>query len=175
MLYSIAVTDASPPLVPPFAAPVLPGELSNRVGFLLSQLGAQTARRFAERLAPLGVKPSHYGLIVLLAEEEGRSQQQIADSLGIHRNAMVGLVDDLERRGFIERKRHPADRRAHAIHLTDAARELLPEVRALAGEQEEELLAGVGAEDRERLTALLQRLVANAGNRPGVHPGLADG
>lgn len=147
-------------------------ELTGWVSFLLSQLGAQSARRFAERLAPLGVQPSQFGLLMLLRQREGQSQRQLADALGLHRNVMVGLVDELETRGLVERRRHPADRRAHAIHLTPAAHELLTRAVGIADEQDADLLAGLDADDRARLLALLQRLAESTGSRPGVHPGL---
>ncbi|MGH3514216.1 MAG: MarR family winged helix-turn-helix transcriptional regulator [Pseudonocardiaceae bacterium] len=94
--------------------------------------------------------------------------------MGIHRNVMVGLVDELEDRGLIERRRHPADRRAHAIHLTAAAHDLLRRAQRVADEHEAELLAGIGEDDRTYLIALLQHLADHTGLPTGVHPGLHD-
>ena len=150
-----------------------PTSLDDRASFLLSSLGAQSARKFSERLAPLGVQPSHFGLLMHLVREDGQSQQQLADLLGIHRNVMVGLVDDLERRGLVERRRHPADRRAHAIHLTASALKLLHDANRLADEQEAELFSGMSADDRARLIGLLKRLARSADDHPGVHSGLS--
>ncbi|RKE12210.1 DNA-binding MarR family transcriptional regulator [Catellatospora citrea] len=146
--------------------------LGERTNFLLSQLGFHTAARFTDRLASLGIQPSHFGLLMHLAQGEGRTQQQLAEALGIHRKVMVGLLDDLEQRGLAERRRHPADRRAHAIHLTDAARALLPEAVAIADAEEEELLTGLDGGERRQLLALLQRLAEHSGYPRGVHPGL---
>lgn len=154
------------------AAPSPP--LAGRASFLLSQLGTHSAQEFTRRLAPLGVQPAHFGLLVHLSRGEGQSQQQLADAMGIHRNVMVGLVDTLEQRGLVERHRHPADRRAHALYLTDAARDLLPEAHRIADEQDDELLAGFDTQDRARLLSLLQRLAEHTGNLPGVHPGLRE-
>src|SRR6478609_1754772 len=115
--------------------PRAPGHpLADRASFLLSQLGAHSAHGFAKRLAPLGMRPSHFGLLMHLSRGEGQSQQRLADAMGIHRNVMVGLVDELEDRGLIERRRHPADRRAHAVHLLPAGRELHAEAEALVTE-----------------------------------------
>jgi DNA-binding MarR family transcriptional regulator len=94
--------------------------------------------------------------------------------MGIHRNVMVGLVDDLENRGLVERRRHPADRRAYALHLTAAAHDLLSRAQRAADEQETHLLAAIDEADRTHLIALLQRLADHAGLAPGVHPGLRD-
>lgn len=154
------------------AAPSPP--LAGRASFLLSQLGTHSAQEFTRRLAPLGVQPAHFGLLMHLSHDEGQSQQRLADAMSIHRNVMVGLVDALEERGLVERRRHPADRRAHALYLTDAARNLLPEAQRVADQQDDELLAGFDTEDRARLVSLLQRLAEHTGNLPGVHPRLRE-
>ncbi|MEO3768970.1 MarR family winged helix-turn-helix transcriptional regulator [Micromonospora sp. B9E7] len=146
--------------------------LAARANFLLSQLGFHIAQAFAARLAPLGIAPNHFGLLVHLDGGEGGSQQQLADALGIHRKVMVGLLDDLEQRGLVQRRRHPADRRAHAIYLTDVARQLLPRARRIADQHEEEVLAALDASERVELIAVLQRIADSTGNSPGVHPGL---
>lgn len=146
--------------------------LSERANFLLSQLGFHVAQTFAARLAPLGIAPNHFGLLMHLDRGEGRTQQQLADAVGVHRKVMVGLIDDLERRGLVERRRHPADRRAHALHLTAAARELLPRARDIADRHEDEMLAGLEPAERTQLLAMLQRIAERSGNPPGAHPGL---
>jgi DNA-binding MarR family transcriptional regulator len=146
--------------------------LSRRVSFLVSQIGSRSAQKFAERLAPLGLRPSQFGLLVALGAGGGMSQQQLADTLGVHRNVMVGLVDSLQERGLVERRPHPSDRRAHAVHLTPKARDLVRRAEQLADEQEEDLLAGLSPADVARLLDLLQRVADHNGLVPGIHPGL---
>ncbi len=146
--------------------------LVERVGFLVSQLGFHAAGRFAERLRPLGVQPRHFGLLTHLAATDGQTQQRLADSMGVHRNAMVGLIDDLEERGLVQRRRHPADRRAHAVHLTAQARDLLAEAQAVADAHDAELLAGLDDPDRRHVVALLRHMAEQARLVPGVHPHL---
>lgn len=146
--------------------------LETRASFLVSQLGLQSAQRFTAALAPLGITPNRFGVLVHLARQEGRTQQELATALGLHRNSMVGMIDDLEERGLVERRRHPDDRRAYAIHLTPAAHAVLEVGDRLADEQEEAMLAPLDAGERAALVATLTRLVAAAGYRAGVHPGL---
>jgi DNA-binding MarR family transcriptional regulator len=146
--------------------------LGRRASFLLSQIGARSADSFAERLAPLGLRPSEFGLLVALSAGQGASQQQLADGIGVHRNAMVGLVDSLEERGLVERRPHPSDRRAHAIHLTTAGRDVLRRAERLADQQEADLLKALTPDERARLVESLQRLADHVGLIPGVHPGL---
>jgi DNA-binding MarR family transcriptional regulator len=162
--YDFRMSDATQSAHPP--------ALATRVSFLLSQLGSDSAQQFTEHLAPLGIQPVHFGLLVHLARTDGQSQQRLADALGIHRNRMVGLIDDLEHRGLVERRQHPSDRRAHAIYLTPAAHELLPRANRVADDQEAALLNEMDAADRATLIALLQGLAEHTGQRPDVHPGL---
>jgi DNA-binding MarR family transcriptional regulator len=85
---------------------------------------------------------------------------------------MVGLVDDLEARGLVERRRHHGDRRAYALFLTDTARDLLTQADRAADTVEAEMLAPLSADDRDHLFALLRRVAAHAGLPAGIHPRL---
>jgi DNA-binding MarR family transcriptional regulator len=146
--------------------------LEARPTFLLSQLGRFSAERFAECLRPLGLQPRHFGLLVQLAKTEGQSQQRLAASLGIHRNVMVGLLDELEARGLVERRRHPGDRRANALYLSATARALLTKAERLASQHDAQLVAALDEDEQRLLIALLQRIAHQAGLQAGVHPGL---
>jgi DNA-binding MarR family transcriptional regulator len=146
--------------------------LSRRAGFLLVQLGTHAHRRFAERLADRGLHPRHFGMLSHLAAAEGQSQQAMSVALGVHRSAVVALVDDLEQRGLAERRRDPGDRRAYTLFLTSTGRELLEELRRAADEEDAELLAALDASERSQLISLLQRVADAQGLAAGVHPNL---
>jgi len=146
--------------------------LSRRAGFLLVQLGTHAHRRFAERLADRGLHPRHFGMLSHLAAAEGQSQQAMSVALGVHRSAVVALVDDLEHRGLAERRRDPGDRRAYTLFLTSTGRELLEELRRAADEEDAELLAALDASERSQLISLLQRVANAQGLAAGVHPNL---
>ncbi|MVU80143.1 MarR family transcriptional regulator [Nocardia sp. ET3-3] len=140
--------------------------------FLFGQLGSRATYRFTELLAPLGVKPAHHGTLRILEVNDGQSQQQLCEALGIHRNVMVGLVDELEKRGLVERRRHPVDRRAHAVHLLPAGREMLSRTSEIARGLDAEMLAALDPAERTVMLALLQRTADGNGLTPGIHPGL---
>jgi DNA-binding MarR family transcriptional regulator len=146
--------------------------LDDRAVFLLSQLGHNVADRFAQALAPLGIKPAHFGILTHLRAADGRSQQQLADLLDIHRNPMVGLVDELEALGLVRRTRHPDDRRAHAVHLTEKARSVLDEGDRIADALEATVLESLDADERTQLLTTLRKVTAHAALPVGVHPGL---
>ncbi|MEC3920516.1 MarR family winged helix-turn-helix transcriptional regulator [Nocardia sp. CDC160] len=146
--------------------------LFESAAFLLGQLGSHSSYRFDQLLTPLGIKPPQYGTLRLLEANDGRTQQQLCEALGIHRNVMVSLIDALEKRGLVERRRHPVDRRAHAVHLLPAGREMIARAGEIADGLNAELLAPLDPEDRPRVLAMLQRMAVGAGMTPGVHPGL---
>ena len=149
--------------------------LDERIPFLLSQLGSHMATEFHERLDGTGVGPRVYAVLMALASEDGQSQRQLSARLGIHRNAMVALIDGLESDGLVKRMPHPDDRRAFAVTLTAKARTLLPELDEIGHALEGSVTAPLSAKEREVLRGLLQRVAASAGLTPGVHPGLGAG
>ncbi|WP_220188008.1 MarR family winged helix-turn-helix transcriptional regulator, partial [Pseudonocardia pini] len=145
--------------------------LAAHPAFLLAQLGAHVKVRFTEDLAPLGIAPRHFDMLALLTDTDGLTQQQIAEQLRIHRNVMVGLVDELEAEGLAERRRHPTDRRAYTVHLLPAGRELLTRAdHVFEAFEHDDLLATLTAAERRTLTDLLQRVATGSGLPLGVHP-----
>jgi DNA-binding MarR family transcriptional regulator len=139
--------------------------------FLLAQLGAHAARQFAVRAAALDLTPPQSGLLRAVAVGPGQSQQELARHLDTPPTRLVALVDALEERGVLERRRNPTDRRLHAIHLTDAGSRLLRELARVAREHNQALLTALTPAEREQLHGLLTRLAADQQLTEGVHPG----
>jgi DNA-binding MarR family transcriptional regulator len=149
----------SPDATPPFRS----------VGFTLSTLGYEVSRRFRETLDPLGIEPRDFALLRAVAAGEGRSQQAVGEGLGIAPSRMVAFVDLLEARGLLERRQRPDDRRARALHLTDAGRDVLATAFALAVENERNLCAELTPAERSQLLDLLARVGLSLGVPSGVH------
>jgi DNA-binding MarR family transcriptional regulator len=143
------------------------------VGFLLSQLGFVTSKRFHEALSPLGIGPREWALLRFVDASEGESQHTLAERLGVPPSRMVALVDGLEEAGLIERRAVPDDRRVRALYLTAKGREVLGRAVEVAIERETELCSALDESEREQLIDLLQKLQAERVPRRGVHPGLA--
>ncbi len=141
------------------------------VAFLLAQVGAHAAARFAERLAPLELAPQHAGILRLIGVTAGLSQRALGERLGILPSRLVSLVDALERRGLVERRDDPGDRRSYALHLTEAGRAALGDIGRLAREHGEALCSALNQDERRQLAALLIRIADQQGLVPGVHPG----
>ena len=141
------------------------------LAYLLVQLGFHVAGKFREQLAPLGLEPRHFGMLTRLAANEGRSQQAIGELMGLNPTRMVFLVDELEQRGLVERRRNPADRRSYALYLTEPGRAKLREAQQASADHADLVGASLTRPERRQLTALLRRLAAEQGIAEGSLPG----
>jgi DNA-binding MarR family transcriptional regulator len=142
------------------------------VSFLLASVGAHAGARFAARIAELRLTPPQAGLLRIVAVTPGRSQQALAQIMGIAPSRLVGLIDELADRDLVERRRNPADRRLYALHLTDAGHELIKRVGDVGRAHDDAVCAGLDAGERATLRSLLVRIAERQGLTPGVHPGL---
>ncbi len=149
---------------------VIQTRTEDRVSFLLSALGQRTRDRFAELLHPLGIAPHHFGVLRHVKALDGGSQQEVSDRMHLARSAMVGLVDDLETAGLLERRRHPVDRRANALHLTAAGRRLLARADRISDQLDRDLLAALPPGARPALLDALRAMSAASGIVEGVFP-----
>ncbi len=148
-----------------------PPDAADAPAFLLSQVGAHSSARFAERLEPLGLKPPHVGILKVIQEADGLSQQALGDRLGMFPSRLVGVLDELERLGLVERRDNPADRRSYALYLTEAGRGALEQIERIGREHQDALCAALDESERAQLAGFLARIAAQQGLKPGIHPG----
>jgi DNA-binding MarR family transcriptional regulator len=150
------------------------GEAARRprsTAFLLAQVGAHAAGRFAERVGQLGLTPADVGLLRMIASRPGRSQQSLAAELGVVASRVVTLIDNLDRKGLVERRRSTEDRRNYELHLTAEATRIMDEMRQLATAHDDDICSALDDDERAQLTALLELIADQQGLTPGVHPG----
>lgn len=136
----------------------LPQELVESTVFLLKRLGFAAKDRSLAAYEDLGLHPYHHAVLLVLDEGSRETQGSIADALGYDRGQLVGLLDELEERGLVERRRDPNDRRRHIVRLTADGEKTLRRLRALSKEIEDEFLSPLSNEERADLHALLYRL-----------------
>jgi len=146
------------PLKPP---PSPSKELLSSTSFLLKRLGWVVKDIGWQAYETTGLTPQHYAVLSLLDEGAREAQGTIADALGYDRSHLVGLLDELEERGLVERKRDPTDRRRHLVSLTPAGKEKLSELRAVAKRIDKEFFAPLDDEQRETLHRLLVELASH--------------
>ena len=135
-----------------------PRELVSSPSFLLKRLGWAVKDRVADAFEDAGSSAYHYAVLAVLEEGDRETQATIADALGYDRSYLVGLLDELEKRELIERKRDPADRRRHIVRLTPAGKKTLAKLRALQASIDDDFFAPLSADERATLHTLLHRL-----------------
>ena len=119
-------------------------------GQLFFRLWRATHTRTAELLGSVGLTPALFALLNVIGAREGAIQQELGSALGIDRSTMVSLIDQLESAELARRRPSPTDRRAREIAITPKGRRLLQRARGLISQVEDEVLAGLTAEERAR-------------------------
>jgi DNA-binding MarR family transcriptional regulator len=141
------------------------------VAFLLAQLGAHAANRFAERVAAIGLTPAHAGILWKIGSDAGIGQQALAAHLHVMPSRIVVLIDELEDKGIVERRRSAEDRRNYNLVLTAKGRSALAELARIAAEHEEDVSRALDRKEKALLKALCQKVADQQGLTAGVHPG----
>ena len=140
------------------------------IAFLLAQLGAHTSDRFADRLSELDLTPAHVGVLRVVGQSPGLSQQALSERLGALPSRIVRLVDELEERGLVERRRSQTDRRNHELYVAADAGQRLQEVLAAVGAHDTEMTRGLTAREKQTLTGLLTKVAKEQGLDGDAHP-----
>lgn len=140
-------------------APTMPLSYGSygRLAFILFQLGEAVAWAADEILPQSGLDARGYCILAILSADGPGSQQELAQLLGLGAGVMVAEIDDLERKGFVQRNRDPQDRRRSRVTLTDGGLTALSEADALADELTAQLLPGLHADERRGLLELLTK------------------
>ncbi len=129
--------------------------------FSLSEAGRLYARRFEERSRNLGLDFGQSRALIVLAENEGVTQQRLSELTAIASTWLVRPLDRLEVMGLAERRPHLADRRARSLAVTEDARRVLPLLWNIVGETLREALTGLSTKEIAILAKALHRVIAN--------------
>jgi MarR family transcriptional regulator, lower aerobic nicotinate degradation pathway regulator len=152
----VTTTDETTVLTPGPAGP--PRTLVSSTPHLMKRLAMLQKDRAMGAFEASGLTPYHYAVLTLLEEEPPETQAMIADALGYDRSHLVGLLDELEERGLIERKRDPGDRRRHLVTLTPDGKRAATKLRSIVRKLEGEFLTPLDDDERLTLHRLLLRL-----------------
>ena len=131
------------------------------LAFLLHDVARLLKKRLEQNSRGSGLTRSQWQILAYLAQNEGINQKGLAELLEIEPITLGRIVDKLEMLGLIERNPHPTDRRTWLLHLVEAARPKLEQIRELGDVTHREALAGVSEDDGQRLLKTLEAMKAN--------------
>lgn len=132
-----------------------PGILPGLLGYRLRLAQQAVFRDFAQSVPE--VSPGRVGVLLLIEANPGVTQGRLARAVALERSTMVGVVDTLEARGLIERRRG-ADRRTNGLWLTRAGRSRLARIKRRIEAHEQRVASRLSAAERKALLALLEKL-----------------
>ncbi|MFF1821184.1 MarR family winged helix-turn-helix transcriptional regulator [Kribbella sp. NPDC058245] len=130
---------------------------SDRLGYLLKHVLARLTEAQTEALAPHGLNGRDLAVLASIASGEPLSQLEVAARLRVDRTSIGDLIDGLEERGLVERRRSAEDRRRNVVVLTAEGERTLEAAEQVRQEVEREFLAPLG--DSARFRADLQLLL----------------
>ena len=147
-------------------------DLYARPGFLLRRGHQIAVGIFVQECAPLGLTPPQHGVLVVADNAPGLDQAGMARALGFDRATVGALIHGLERRGLLRRASHSADLRRKTLAVTPRGRAALRRAQSAVRRTSDRILAPLGAGERRRFVALLERLTAalNGASRTPVLP-----
>jgi MarR family transcriptional regulator, lower aerobic nicotinate degradation pathway regulator len=138
-------------------------ELTVHLGYWLRHLSNHVSHAFARKLAGRDVTVAEWALMRMLYGREPTSPSQLADDMGLTRGAVSKLAERLIRKALLAREARPDDGRAHTLKLTKKGAAVVPELAALADQNDAECFAQMPDEDRRTLERILKETVARLG------------
>ena len=138
------------------------GPLETYLPYLLNRAGARIADAFSKEIRPLGATLQMWRVLAALRELNGSRMGDLSETTSIEVSTLTRLVDNMEEKKLVARRRDPADARAIVLHATAAGRSLTRRILPIAERYEKVALQGFGVGEAKRLKAALHRLYANA-------------
>ena len=140
---------------------------NSSIGYLLANAHKQTMGMLAECLAPMGVTPAQWQVLVVLWEEDGIVQRELAERMVIEQATLTRTLDRMERDGFVERRRDEHDRRRFRVFVTENGFNLINTLVPAAMKTLATVTAGFSEEEANIFRSFLRRII---GNVDASHP-----
>ncbi len=134
------------------------GVLASLLGFRMRRVHAHLTRSFSQRLGDMALRPGGFSALGLIAANPGLSQQALSVELGQDKATVVALLDELESRGWAERRRAVTDRRRHHLLVTETGAAALTTMAETASSNERNVVSALSPEEAETLMRLLDKL-----------------
>jgi len=156
-------SDTDPGPQPGFDDDVVQSHMQS-LGYVLARTHFLFRQRMIQALEGTGLHMGHVVILAslraqsLLHQESDLTQTRLTQISGIEKSSLVLFLDALEKGGWVERRRHPTDRRAHIVHLTESGAERFNQVGLRLKQNEDECLAVFNDTERQQVSGLLLRL-----------------
>ena len=142
------------------AEPINFGPLAYWVGFNLRMAQEATFQAFSRRSQEVGESPGRFATLTIIARNPGISQTELSHANGRDKSSLTPVVEDLVRRGLVERKRMNSDRRTYRLKVTPAGKKVLTLLTRCARQHERALDGIIGRRDRMKFIQILKRIAA---------------
>ncbi len=137
------------------------GPLDGYLPYLLNRAGARIAAAFSEEVRPLGATLQTWRVLAALHERDGRRMGDLSETTSIEVSTLTRLVDNMESKGLVARRRDAADARAVTLHATPAGRRMTRIILPIAERYEKVALEGFSEAEARVLKTALRRLFDN--------------
>jgi DNA-binding MarR family transcriptional regulator len=135
-----------------------------RLGFLIHDVSRMRRSAFDRYLKPMQLTRSQWWVLAYLSREDGMTQSQLAEELDLGKVAMGGLIDRLEKSGFVRREADASDRRVNRIFLEPRSKTIVNQMRPLNHQFNSAIFTGISDADLERTAVTLDAMKRNIRN-----------
>ena len=132
--------------------------IEDLIGYALRRAQGVVYADLNGALARISLRPLQFTLLLMVAENPGSSQSSVCEALGIQKANCVPTMGELERRGYIIRRKSTADARSYELHITHKGKRILQRAGELQSSHEQRLIDRIGVEGRDQLLRLLGKL-----------------
>jgi DNA-binding MarR family transcriptional regulator len=139
------------------------GPLAHWVGFNLRMAQEAAFQAFSHLSQEIGESPGRFATLTLIARNPGISQTELSLANGRDKSSLTPVVEDLVKRGLVERKRMDSDRRTYRLNLTPSGKKVLTMLTRCARRHERNLDRVIGERDRKRFIQILKKIAAEIG------------
>jgi DNA-binding MarR family transcriptional regulator len=140
--------------------PINFGPLAHWVGFNLRMAQEAAFQAFSRRSQEIGESPGRFATLTLIARNPGISQTELSQANGRDKSSLTPVVEDLVRRGLIERRRMNSDRRTYRLNVTPSGKKVLTTLTRCARRHERNLDHVIGTRDRKKFIQILKKIAA---------------
>lgn len=138
-------------------------DVTAHLGYWLRYVSNHVSQAFARKVAAKGVTVAEWAMMRVLYGQEPTAPSRVAAQMGLTRGAVTKLANRLVAKSLITREASVDDGRAQTVALTAAGAAFVPELAALADQNDAECFAHLSADEREALQRILRDLVARLG------------